>query len=153
MCIGTGQTSIIIAINIIYVKTVCSDLYKSNKTTCPCSEGLVIWVDRQCKMHLKNPEENYVWVCFIYLFLVMGRWCYFCWLESVFVKGVMSERWGLCMWIEWGRMEAKVCKWSAEGFISGREKNVGWDISISIHLSKRINGGTVRQSSYRKSYS
>lgn len=42
MCIETGQTSIIIAVNIIYVQTVRSELYKSNKTTCPCSEGLVI---------------------------------------------------------------------------------------------------------------
>lgn len=42
MCIETGHTSIIIAVNIIYVQTVCSELYKSNKTTCPCSEGLVI---------------------------------------------------------------------------------------------------------------
>lgn len=39
MCIETGHTSIIIAVNIIYVQTVCSELYKSNKTTCPCSEG------------------------------------------------------------------------------------------------------------------
>lgn len=38
----TGQTSIIIGVNIIYVQTVCSELYKSNKTMCPCSEGLVI---------------------------------------------------------------------------------------------------------------
>lgn len=42
MCIETGQTSIIIGVNIIYVHTVCSELYKSNKTMCPCSEGLVI---------------------------------------------------------------------------------------------------------------
>lgn len=42
ICIETGQTSIIIAVNIIYVQTVCSELYKSNKTACPCSEGLVI---------------------------------------------------------------------------------------------------------------
>lgn len=42
MCIETGQTSIIIGVNVIYVQTVCSELYKSNKTMCPCSEGFVI---------------------------------------------------------------------------------------------------------------
>jgi len=42
VCTETGQTGIILAVNIIYVQTACSELYKSNKTTCPCSEGLVI---------------------------------------------------------------------------------------------------------------